>query len=931
MKTTGMFLCLVLWLGLGVAACHRPTATTAPTATAPNPADFVPAQPDETHLANIRQLTFGGENAEAYWSHDGQQLIMQSTRPGVTCDQIYRASPTDPAMQTMVSSGKGRTTCAYFLAGNEDILYASTEAQGEACPPPPDQSLGYVWALYDYDLYRAKADGSGITRLTNTPAYDAEATVCGVDGRVLFTSDRDGDLELYTMKADGTDVKRITHTPGYDGGAFFSPDCKQIVWRASRPTGEALVDYQRLLAQRLVRPSKLELYVADADGSNARQVTYLGAASFAPYFHPSGQRILFSTNYPNPRGREFDIWAIDVAGTNLERITFSEGFDGFPMFSPDGKKLVFASNRRDLGEGGTYRLTGGAVGENDTNIFVADWIEHAPQAGLAEAGAPERILSDIAYLADDAREGRGLGTKGLADALTWAEARFAALGLVPMGNAFAQPFEVTTATKRSEKTALILDAGVTPTGPVAAAVVPVAPGVMARVIEASQFEPYALSAAGTATSEWIDVGWGLVAADYKKAKGKFAVAHRFEPDKSAVRGDTSLKASLARAAGAVGLILVDDGTPSAAEQPLPQLMPARSADAGLPVVFVTRQARTQLATARTVTFTAGLVQERTQTANVVGVMRGSDPTRAPIVIGAHIDHLGYGGHSSLDGAGIHNGADDNASGVAVLLEVARMVVAKRTALAADVVFMAFSAEEIGIVGSSKIAAAMKPKPAAMINMDMVGRMRDNQVTGSGADSASEWRSLIGPLCDGARIRCELSGSGYGPSDHMSFYQNGVPVLHFFTGAHLDYHRQSDDANLINAAGAARIADVVAQAALTLAGTTKVALTYQKAPAPAPLGEARRRGASLGTVPSYNDDSNAMPGVLLADVVPGGAAQKAGLRGGDRIVAIGPREIRNIEEFMDVLVAASPGDTARITIVRDGQRRVVEAVYGAPRR
>jgi Tol biopolymer transport system component len=317
----------------------------------------------ETHLKDVRQLTREGENAEAYWSPDGEELILQSTHPPYPCDQIFRMNVKDAKM-TLVSTGKGRTTCAYFTADGKRILYSSTHVESEACPPTPDFSQGYVWPLYDsYEIFSALPDGSDLRQLTDNSFYDAEATVCPVDGSIIFTSTRDGDLELYRMDADGSNVKRLTHKPGYDGGAFFSRDCSRIVWRTSRPeSNEELGDFRRLLKQGLVRPSKLEIWVADADGSNARQVTELGAASFAPYFFPSGKRILFSTNHGSESGREFDLWAVNTDGTDLERITYTEGFDGFPMFSPDGKYLAFASNRNQ-----------GKPGETD--VYVARWLE----------------------------------------------------------------------------------------------------------------------------------------------------------------------------------------------------------------------------------------------------------------------------------------------------------------------------------------------------------------------------------------------------------------------------------------------------------------------------------------------------------------------------------------------------------------------------
>ncbi len=319
--------------------------------------------PREVHLANIRQLTFGGENAEAYWSPDGKQLIFQSKHEGMECDQIFMMDK-DGGNVHRVSNGKGRTTCSYVFPGGKRILYASTYLAGDACPPPPDYSKGYVWKLYSgYEIFSANADGSGIKRLTNNPGYDAEATLSPDGKTIIFTSLRNGDLDLYTMSADGSHVKRITNQLGYDGGAFFSRDGKRIVWRASRPkTDTEIAAYKELIAESQIRPMTLELYVADADGKNARQVTHNGAANFGPYFFPDGKRIIYASNVGDPGGRNFDLWMINDDGTGAEQITFNETFDGFPMFSPDGKTLVFASNRNDRVKG-------------ETNIFVADWVE----------------------------------------------------------------------------------------------------------------------------------------------------------------------------------------------------------------------------------------------------------------------------------------------------------------------------------------------------------------------------------------------------------------------------------------------------------------------------------------------------------------------------------------------------------------------------
>ena len=324
-----------------------------------------PIQPEagERHLRNIHQLTHGGNNAEAYFSPSGRQLIFQRQEQLTSgCDQQYVINLDGSGMRR-VSNGLGRTTCGYFYDGGRRIIYSSTFEHSPDCPPRPDHSQGYVWPLAPFEIYSARADGTDLQRLTRNDGYDAEATVSPDGRRVVFTSTRDHDIELYSMNPDGSDVRRITHRVGYDGGAFFSPDGTRIVWRAMYPeTPEDSVDYLRLLEQRLVRPSRLEIWVANADGSEARQVTRLGGANFAPFFHPDGRRIVFASNHFDPRSRNFDLYLVNLDGTGLEPVTSSPEFDGFPMFSPDGRHLVFASNRN-------------AGQEGETNIFVAEWVE----------------------------------------------------------------------------------------------------------------------------------------------------------------------------------------------------------------------------------------------------------------------------------------------------------------------------------------------------------------------------------------------------------------------------------------------------------------------------------------------------------------------------------------------------------------------------
>jgi TolB protein len=316
----------------------------------------------ERHLAKVRQLTQGGENAEAYFSADGSRLIYQSTRPDYPCDQIY-SMKIDGTDSQRVSTGTGRTTCGYFYPDGQHLLFASTHEASPACPPRPSFARGYVWPIYaGYDIYRADLDGKNLTPLTRTTGYDAEATIAP-DGLIVFTSVRDGDMEIYSMKSNGSDVKRLTNRPGPDGGPFFSFDGKRVAFRGHPlSAGPEMDDYRALLKEGLWRPTELELSVMDRDGSNLRQVTKLGGANFAPSWHPDGKRIIFASNIHDPKGRNFDLYLVNVDGTGLERVTFNDTFDGFPMFSPDGKHLVFASNRN-------------AKSEGETNVFIADWVQ----------------------------------------------------------------------------------------------------------------------------------------------------------------------------------------------------------------------------------------------------------------------------------------------------------------------------------------------------------------------------------------------------------------------------------------------------------------------------------------------------------------------------------------------------------------------------
>ena len=319
--------------------------------------------PGEENFASLTQLTHGGTNAEAYFSPDGDRLIFQSTWPGVSeCDQMYTMNLDGSDLQ-LVSTGDGRTTCGYHFPGQDLVLFSSTHLVSEQCPPAPDRSRGYVWGLFEYDVFTRDLVTGGVSRLTEAPGYDAEATISRDGSTIVFTSMRSGDLEIWAMDANGSNPRQLTDDVGYEGGAFFSPDGSKIVYRVFHPRDqEELADYESLLGQDLIRGGRLEVFVMDANGSNKRQVTDNGSSNFAPFFHPDGQQIVFSSNMGDPTGRSFDLYVIGVDGSGLRQVTVGGSFNSFPMFSPDGTLLAFASDR-------------GAPGPGEINVFLAEWSE----------------------------------------------------------------------------------------------------------------------------------------------------------------------------------------------------------------------------------------------------------------------------------------------------------------------------------------------------------------------------------------------------------------------------------------------------------------------------------------------------------------------------------------------------------------------------
>ncbi len=773
---------LVLAFALVLPACARsgvgiPLESRVPPGGVP-----YPANPLEPHLTELRRVTDGGQNAEAYFSPDGQRLIFQAVMPGVSaCDQQFTMT-LDGQNLRRVSNGDGRTTCGYFFDGGERILYSSTLASGAACPAEPDMSRGYVWGLYDYDIYAADDDGGKPVRIFGSPVYDAEATLSPDGATVVFTSARDGDLEIYTMRPDGSDVRRLTHEVGYDGGPFFSPDGKRIVYRASHPTDpRAVADYQALLEQGMIRPTALDIWIMNADGSGKTRLTDNGKANFAPFFSPSGRRVIFSSNMQDPRGRDFDLYLINDDGTGLERVTVTPEFDGFPMWSPaDPTSFVFASNR------------GGSV-EGETNIFLARWLEDvalfAPTVGGGDAAGaacpafdPDDLAGDIAdatgrYLADDALQGRYAGSAGAGCAAELVAYAFRRLGLAPAGDDGTYFQDV----------------------PLASAVNPHAPGGTGR--------------------------------------------------------------------------------------------------------------------------------------NVVAMLPGTDRRLAAeyVVMGAHYDHLGTGGFNSLapEQHAIHNGADDNASGVAAMIDAAeRLAIGPRPRR--PVVFIAFTGEEEGLLGSShwvKQPTVPLDSVVAMLNLDMVGRLKENGLVVYGTGTAAEWEGLVTPELDRLGItRRSFIPDGYGSSDQTPFYMNGVPVLHFFTNTHSDYHRPGDDWEKIDVPGLHAVSELVASLARQVGSGERMAVIPDVGkPEPAAAATSPGYGAYLGSIPDFSPVER---GVLLGGVREGSPADLAGLRKGDVIVRLGGMDIADLYGLTDALRAHKPGDTVEIAWLRDGQTMRGTTTLGA---
>ena len=937
-----------------------------------------PAQAGGPLIANARQLTFEGLRAgEGYFSADGSQLIFQSEREAD--NPFYQMYLMDRATGDVrrVSPGYGKTTCGWIRPDKKRVLFASTQDDPDARKKMADeiafrksgQTRRYAWD-YDptYDIQEFDLATARYVNLTHTLGYDAEGAYSPDGKRIVFASNRaaygrvlsekeKAQLELdpswfmdvYVMNADGSNVRRLTDVPGYDGGTFWSPDGSKIIWRRFSEDG-----------------ARAEVYTMNADGTGQRKITAMGAMSWAPIFHPSGDYIIYSTNilgFDN-----FELYMIDAAGKRAPvRVTDRKGFDGLPMFHPDGKHIAWTSN---------------ATSKGVSQIFLADWndaearrllgldakgallADLAPQKATTSATISEADLRrHVEALASDAMEGRLTGAPGGERAASYVAAAFKASGLQPAGDAgaYLQAFEFTAGVSLGKNNALTATIG----------------GAKSDLKTDVDWRPLSFSRIGPAApADVVFAGYGLTApkdgdnGEYDSyahldVAGKWVLVWRDLPNgidsKTRIHlsrfSDLRYKAATARAKGAAGVIFAP--APGIKyEDELPKLTyESASGASGLPVVAVSgKAAQSMLALANTdigklaarldagemaaglslpgvkVAANISLTYERRNGHNVLGRLDLNGPAEAPsLVIGAHLDHLGRGEASGSLARGdergkIHYGADDNASGVAALLEIAEYFAAEHAAGrltgVRDVVFAAWEGEELGLLGSSHFVEAAKKTAgkadlagafSAYLNMDMVGRLKDALIF-QGVGSSSVWTREIEQRNAVIGLPVTTISDTYLPTDATSFYIAGVPILAAFTGSHEEYHSPRDTADRLNYKG---LYDIARLMALIARSQAQAATPPDYIKVENTQSQGRVGNVYLGTIPDYA--SEGVKGVKISGVVQGGPAAKAGLQGGDVIVGLGGAALENIYDYMQAMNGLKVGQETGIIVERDGKR------------
>jgi Tol biopolymer transport system component len=943
-----------LGLGMGCQTSSRKNSSTEAT-----------SGQDPKLLTETRQLTFGGKRSgEGYFSPNGQLMVFQSEREKENpFYQIYLMNLASGETKR-VSTGTGKTTCAWIHPTETKVLYASTHLDPQAIAKQKQeleerasgQQKRYAWD-YDetYDLFEASPSGKVLKRLTKERGYDAEGSYSPDGQWIAFASNRHAYLvdtnealktkmqkdpsvgmEIYIMKADGTQVKRLTNHEGYDGGPFFSPDGRRITWRRFTPDGMTA-----------------EIYTMNVDGSDQKQITRLNAMSWAPFYHPSGDYLIFTTNllgYQN-----FELYMVDLNGQkDPVRVTYLEGFDGLPVFTPDGKNLTWS--RRD------------PAGESQ--IYVGKWDDEKARIllGLPKSKfesrqlAPEIRIADaqawVQYLASPEMKGRATGTPEEATYQQTLVEAFQSMGLKPGApdGSWYQKFDFVKAVKApADKNSLKLASD--------GAAIPVGKG----------WTPLASSGIGEFKGEdLVFVGYGLVAP----AENGMAAYDSYQEGKDPVEGQWFVvlrdipgdvdaktrahyfryaradhKVMLAEKRGARGVIFVT-GPRSQVPSELMELSYDRaSGQSSIPVLSMTRETLAQLLEGADLSQLKSL-QEKLDKGQSVSIQRwqskpfsfqitlekevaqGSNliaaldvvPGEQHIMIGAHGDHLGIGkSSSSLMQSGsnseIHHGADDNASGMAGVMEAAHYLVdrvnSKKIKLRQNLKFAIWSGEELGNLGSTRYVKTLGPKKSAKIsayvNMDMIGRL-DSFLSVQGVGSSPEWEGVLERMSTEMALAIKPQSDPYLPTDSMSFYLGGVPILNFFTGAHTEYHTPQDTPEKINYKGLVATAEYVARLTEKL-GAKATGLKYQKIEQ---KGGQQRGGFRLflGTIPDYSQEG--VKGVRVQGVIKGGPAEQAGLKSGDVIVQFSEHKVQSLYDYVYTLQVVKPGEATTITVVRDGK-------------
>jgi Tol biopolymer transport system component len=948
------------------------------------------AAPEEARLVgNVRQLTFEGRRAgEGYFSRDGSLMVFQSERePGNPFYQIYLMD-LDTGDTRRLSTGVGKTTCAWVHPDGGKALFASAHLDPEARAKQREElekraagkDRRYAWSFDPYyDIFEVPAEGGEPVNLTDAFGYDAEGSWSPDGEHILFASNRRAYAEplsekeqeilsrdpsyfmdLYIMRSDGSEIRRLTDSAGYDGGPFFSHDGRKIVWRRFTPDG-----------------GSAEVYTMNADGSGESAVTRLGAMSWAPYFHPSGDYIIFATNL---RGfQNFELYMVDAEGTrDPVRVTHSDGFDGLPVFSPDGGRLSWSSSR---------------TADKKPQIFIADWNDAEARRLLGldrerASEAPEGLVPEVPEtkaaidagdlrrhvenLASEEMEGRLTGTRGERLATAYVASAFEALGLEPAGDegGYFQNFDFTSAVSLGPDNRLSIE------------------GIELEPVLDSDWRPLGLSAAGsTGPGEVVFAGYGIVApagegsvaydsyGDLDVA-GKWVMMLRYLPENIAQArrlhlfryAELGYKAAVARSRGALGIIVASGPGAPVKDRLVPLSFEAAAAGATLAAVSVSDglaeamlasvgkplgQAQEALDTGEAVagfplpgirvTAMVGLVPETARGRNVLARLNAAGRTSDGLVaVGAHVDHLGRGIEGkSLALAGeqgkVHFGADDNASGVAALLEIAEYLTDLQTRgklpLERDVLFAAWSGEELGILGSTHFTRGfdgdadretLHPEIAAYLNMDMIGRL-DKQLSLQGVGSSSVWPREIEKRNVPVGLSIVTSDSAFMATDATAFYLKGVPVLNAFTGAHGDYSTPRDTPDKLNYAGMRKVARLIALITRSLA-MAEQAPDYIRQEPTARSPRRRTSRVYLGTIPDYSQTD--VEGARISGVAKGGPAEAAGLRNGDIVIEMAGQTIGNIYDYSHALDGLKVDKPVEVVVRRDGRRVTLTLTPGA---